>query len=73
MLNKYNVETKFHKQQIVTKELKLFFVIIRIYNFQIQQIQKVLGKLNRVLRTLYTFVEQSKHFQQRGEKKSRFY
>lgn len=33
MLNKYNVETKFHKQQIVTKELKLFFfVIIWIYN-----------------------------------------
>lgn len=35
----------------------------------LQQIQKVLGKLNRVLRMLSTFAEQSKHFpQRRGEK-----
>ena len=41
MLNKYNVKTKFHKQQTVTKELKLFFC----YHMNLQQIQKVLGKL----------------------------
>ena len=62
MLNKYNVKTKFHKQQTVTKELKLFFC----YHMNLQQIQKVLGKLNRVLRMLCTFAEQSKHFPQRG-------
>ena len=32
----------------------------------LQQIQKVLGKLNRVLRMLCTFAEQSKHFPRGG-------
>lgn len=66
MLNKYNVETKFHKQQIVTKNWNCFLSLCESTIFRFNRFRKYWASWI-VLRMLCTFAEQSKHFQQRGK------